>query len=162
MVTDPNGAAVPGATVTAKNEATGVTTRNFVTTSEGRFVITNLLPGTYSVTVAASGFKTKTVSNINVRLGLDSDINIGLEVGQPSETITVVAGADEVAQTTSEISANFDRRKVSELPTNAVGSGIDTLALTVPGVTPGFGNVNSNGTTLSVNGNRARSNNFTI
>ncbi|MCV4731645.1 Plug domain-containing protein, partial [Escherichia coli] len=60
------------------------------------------------------------------------------------------------------ISSNFDRRKVSELPTNAVGSGIDTLALTVPGVTPGFGNVNSNGTTLSVNGNRARSNNFTI
>jgi len=162
FVTDPNGAAVPGATVTAKNEATGVATSNFVTTSEGRFAITNLIPGTYSITVGAPGFKTKTVSNINIRLGLQSDVNVGLEVGQPTETITVVAGADEVAQTTSEISSNFDRRKVSELPTNAVGSGIDTLALTVPGVTPGFGNVNSNGTTLSVNGNRARSNNFTI
>src|SRR5262249_50757256 len=53
-------------------------------------------------------------------------------------------------------------RKVSELPSNSAGGGIDTLALLAPGVVPGFGNVNSNGVTLSVNGNRSRSNNFTL
>ena len=97
-----------------------------------------------------------------VRLGLDTPLRVDLEVGGASETVTIVSSAEEIAQTNSEITTNFDRRKVSELPSNAAGSGIDTLALLIPGVTPGFGNVNSGGTTLSVNGNRARSNNFTI
>src|SRR5262249_53587196 len=57
---------------------------------------------------------------------------------------------------------SFETRRVAELPSNAAGSGIDTLALLAPGVVPGVGNVNGNGTTLSVNGQRARSNNFTI
>lgn len=162
-VLDPNGAVVSGATVVAKNEATGVSSPSFTTSSEGAFVITNLIPGTYSVTVSTpAGFKTKTISSIDVRLGLDTDVRVDLEVGAASETVTVTASADEVAQTNSEISANFESRKVTDLPSNAAGGGIDTLALNVPGVVPGFGNVNSNGVTLSVNGNRARSNNFTI
>src|SRR5439155_17477226 len=63
---------------------------------------------------------------------------------------------------TSQITASFETRKVQDLPSNAAGGGIDTIALLAPGVVPGFGNVNSDGTTLSVNGNRARANNFTI
>jgi|CXWL01.1.fsa_nt_gi outer membrane receptor protein involved in Fe transport len=162
-VTDPAGNVVSGATVTAKNEATGVSAASFTTTGDGLFVFSNLNPGLYSVTVATpSGFKTKTVTGVTVRLGLDTPVRVALEVGGASETVTIVASADEIAQTNSEITANFDKRKVSELPSNAAGGGIDTLALNIPGVTPGFGNVNSNGTTLSVNGNRARSNNFTI
>src|SRR5205085_11639162 len=82
--------------------------------------------------------------------------------GAVTETVTVVAGGEEIAQQTSQISSSFETRKVEELPSNAAGGGIDTLALLAPGVVPGFGNVNSNGTTLSVNGNRARSNNFTL
>lgn len=162
-VTDPAGNVVAGATVTAKNEGTGVSSGTFTTTGDGTFVFSNLNPGSYSVTVlTASGFKTKTTTGVAVRLGLETPLKVGLEVGGASETVTIVASADEIAQTNSEITANFDTRKVSDLPSNAAGSGIDTLALNIPGVTPGFGNVNSNGTTLSVNGNRARSNNFTI
>lgn len=161
-VLDPNGAVVPGASVVAKNEATGVSSPSFVTTDDGIFVITNLIPGDYSVTVTGTGFKTKTITNIAVQLGVDRDVRVDLEVGSAQEIVTVVSGGEEIAQTNSEISSNFESRKVTELPSNAAGSGIDTLALNVPGVTPGFGNVNSNGTTLSVNGNRARSNNFSI
>jgi outer membrane receptor protein involved in Fe transport len=162
-VVDQNGAAVPGATVYAKNEDTGVKSPNATTSGEGTFVITNLIPGTYSVTVSASsGFKTKTVTGNSVRLGLETEVPVQLEVGGASETVTVTSSSDEIAQVTSQVSSNFDTRKVQDLPSNAAGSGIDTLALNTPGVTPGFGNVNSNGITLSVNGNRARSNNFTI
>lgn len=162
-VNDPNGNVVAGATVTAKNEETGVSTKSATTTSDGLFVFSNLNPGKYSLTVSTpSGFKTKTVTGIDVRLGLDTPVTVALEVGGASETVTVVASTDEIAQVNSEITANFDKRKVADLPSNAAGGGIDTLALNIPGVTPGFGNVNSNGTTLSVNGNRARSNNFTI
>lgn len=161
-VVDPNGEVVPGASVTAKNEATGVETSTTATGS-GIFVIPNLIPGTYSVNVKPStGFKAKTISNVAVRLGLETDLKVDLEIGSAQETVTIISGGEELASTNSEISTNFETRKVNDLPSNAAGSGIDTLALNVPGVTPGFGNVNSNGITLSVNGNRARSNNFSI
>lgn len=162
-VVDPNGLVVPGTTVVAKNEATGVSTPTTTTGDNGTFLFTNLSPGTYSITASgAAGFKTKTVTEIPVRLGTEQQLEVQLELGGAQEVVTVVASADEIAQTSSEITANFDKRKVSDLPSNAAGGGIDTLALNVPGVVPGFGNVNNNGTTLSVNGNRARSNNFSI
>lgn len=162
-VTDPNGQVVPGATVAVKNEATGVESPSVTTSGEGSFVVTNLLPGSYSVTVtSSSGFKTSVTSNVAVQLGVNRDISVQLEVGSAQEIVTVTSSTDEIAQTSSEISSNIDSRKISELPSNAAGAGIDTLALNVPGVTPGFGNVNSNGLVFSVNGNRARSNNFTI
>lgn len=161
-VLDPSGLVVPGATVTARNEATGVETPAATTTDDGNFSFTNLILGTYSVTVTTgAGFKTKTITGIPVRIA-NTDIRVELEIGGAQETVTVVAGNDEIAQTSSEISSSFEARKVTDVPSNAAGSGIDTLALSAPGVVPGFGNVNSNGTTLSVNGNRARSNNFTI
>ena len=162
-VMDPNGHVVTGATVVATNEGTGIVTATFTTGSEGTFTFNALPPGNYSVTTStASGFKKKTVTGVPVRLGQDTPIRVGLEVGGASETVTIVASADEIAQVTSEQSSSFDKRKVQDLPSNAAGSGIDTLALNIPGVVPGFGNVNNTGTTLSVNGNRARSNNFTI
>lgn len=163
IVNDPNGALISGASVSAKNEATNVSTVTFITTEDGEFVFTNLLPGTYSVAVTVpSGFKKKTISGLTVSLGLARDLTVTLEIGSALETVDIVAGSDEIAQSTSQISTNFSSQKVNELPSNAAGSGIDTLALNIPGVTPGFGNVNSNGITLSVNGNRARSNNFSI
>ena len=163
-VLDPNGQAVPGASIAAKNQATGVSSPTTTTTESGGFFITNLLPGPYSVTVTTtSGFKTATVSDVAVRLGLETEVPVNLEIGTAAETVTIVAGADEIAQTTSEISSNFESRKVTDLPSNAAGGGIDTLALNAPGVIPSnLGGTNTNGTALSVNGNRARSNNFTI
>src|SRR6266568_1337539 len=135
-VVDPNGGIITGATVTTKNDTTGVE-KQFTTGGDGLFVITDLLPGKYTVKVA-------------------------LEVGQPSATVTVTANTEEIVQTTSQESSSFETRKVQDLPSNAAGGGIDTLALLAPGVVPGFGNVNSNGVQLSVNGNRSRSNNFTL
>jgi outer membrane receptor protein involved in Fe transport len=161
-VVDPNGQAVAGASVTVVNEATGIEVTS-TSNSEGAFIFTSLLPGKYKVTVApTSGFKTKSVTGLDVKLGTDTDIKVALEVGVPSETVTITGNTEEIVQTNSQISSSFETRKVEELPSNAAGGGIDTLALLAPGVVPGFGNVNGNGVTLSVNGNRARSNNFTL
>ena len=125
--------------------------------------MTNLLPGKYSVTVApTSGFSSKVTTGVDVRVAETTEIRVTLDVGSPTETVTVTGNTEEIVQTNSQISASFESRKVEELPSNAAGGGIDTLALLAPGVVPGFGNVNSNGVTLSVNGNRARSNNFTL
>ncbi len=161
-VTDPLGASVAGANITAKNDATGAE-KQFTTDDNGLFVIENLAPGKYTVTVApTTGFSTKVLTGVDVRIGDVTDLKVALEVGAPSATVTVTAGTEEIVQTTSQQSTSFETRKVEELPSNAAGGGIDTLALLAPGVVPGFGNVNSNGVTLSVNGNRSRSNNFTL
>jgi len=162
VVTDSNGGVVAGAKVTATNKDTGVTSPSFTTTGEGLYTIPNLLPGTYTITVEATGFKKAQVTDAAVKVGTEIDYNVVLQPGEVTETVTVVAGSENVVQTTSQISSSFETRKVEDLPSNSAGGGIDTLALLAPGVVPGFGNVNSNGTTLSVNGNRARSNNFTL
>jgi len=162
-VVDPNGEVIAGATVTVRNEATGIEGSSTTTSGDGTFVITNLLPGKYSVTIApTSGFSSKVTTGVDVRVAETTEIKVALDVGSPTETVTVTGNTEEIVQTNSQISASFESRKVEELPSNAAGGGIDTLALLAPGVVPGFGNVNSNGVTLSVNGNRARSNNFTL
>lgn len=161
-IADPSGAAIPGARITVKNQATGVE-QTVTGTGEGNYTFPTLPPGKYTITVEAAGFRRAITTDVDVRIGTENRRDIAMQTGALEETVTVTAGtADEVAQTTSQISSSFESRKVEELPSNAAGGGIDTLALLAPGVVPGFGNVNSNGVTLSVNGNRARSNNFTL
>jgi outer membrane receptor protein involved in Fe transport len=162
-VVDPNGAVVSGASVTVKSDATGLE-KSITTSGDGVFRVENLTPGKYTVTVAGiGGFSGKAVTGVDVKLGQITDIKVDLAVGSTTATVTVTAGTEEIVQRdTSQISSSFEARKVQDLPSNAAGGGIDTLALLAPGVVPGFGNVNNNGTTLSVNGNRARANNFTI
>ena len=160
-VTDAAGGAVVGAKVTAKNKATGQELTG-ESSGEGTYRIANVPPGLYDVTVEQTGFKKGVFTDFNVGIGTDNPLNPVLTAGDVTESVTVVAGGEEVAQVTSQVSSSFESRRVEELPSNAAGGGIDTLALLAPGVVPGFGNVNSNGVTLSVNGNRARSNNFTL
>src|SRR5262249_16675916 len=162
-VTDEAGAVVPGATVSVKNQATGVQSPAYRASSDGLYLIPSLQPGKYTLTVESSNFKRAQYTDVDVRLGQDTVIDVLLQPGGISETVTVTAATETTIQKdTSQLSSSFEARKVEDLPSNVAGVGIDTLALLAPGVTPGFGSVNGNGTTLSVNGNRARSNNFTI
>src|SRR5215831_16485532 len=160
-VVDPNGQVVAGATVVAKNQATGIEAPSTTTGGEGVFVIPSLDPGKYTVTVTGSGFKTQAITDVDIKLG-PNELKVAMAIGAATETVTIVGNTEEVVQNNSQISNSFETRRVQDLPSNSAGGGIDTIALLTPGVVPGFGNVNSNGTTLSVNGQRARSNNFTI
>jgi hypothetical protein len=161
-VLDQANAVVPDAIVKAKNQNTGVESAAFKSSGDGVYNIPNLQPGTYTLTVESPNFKRGVYTDIEVRLGQDATIDVTLQPGGATESVTVTASAETVIQKeTAQVSSNFESRQVQDLPSNVAGGGIDTLALLVPGVTPGFGG-NSNGTTLSVNGNRSRSNNFNI
>jgi outer membrane receptor protein involved in Fe transport len=162
-VTDASGAALPGATVQARNKATGFETRT-TATSEGIYSIPRILPGKYSIAVEAPGFKKTEVSEIEVSVGKDAVIDVRLETGEINEIVTVTGGSETlVEKDTVQISSTVSEKKVNELPfTPGTGGGLDTLALLVPGASTGFGNVNTNGAQISVNGNRSRSTNFTI
>jgi outer membrane receptor protein involved in Fe transport len=162
-VVDQQGAVVPGASVTARSTETG-TERTVTSDSEGSFAIAKLPLGKYTLTVEKAGFKKKAVTDVGVKLGDLSMGNVSLEAGAVSETVTVTSGTEEIVnRDQSQISASFESRKIAELPSNSAGGGIDTLALLIPGVAQNSGGgTNTNGTGLSVNGNRGRSNNFQI
>ena len=163
-VTDPNGGVVAGATVTAKNQSTNNTSPT-TTNGEGGYVLSNLSPGVYTITVeATSGFSKKVITDVNVPLGTTTDLPIDLAVGAPTEVVTVTSTGEEViTRDQAQISTTFETRKIEDLPSNGAGGGIDTLALLAPGVVASRNSgVNTDGTGLSVNGNRGRSNNFQI
>src|SRR6185295_2798249 len=162
-VMDASGALVAGASVTAKNEATSVESKT-TSSAEGSYEIPNLLPGSYAVTVEAPAFKRSINTGVTVRIGIVNPLDVRLEAGDVSETVTVTGGSEEVVQRDqSQISTTIETRKVQDLPSNGAGNGLDTLALLAPGIIANnSGGVNTNGTGFSVNGNRARSNNFQI
>ncbi|MEW6126366.1 MAG: carboxypeptidase regulatory-like domain-containing protein [Acidobacteriota bacterium] len=161
-VMDASNAVIADADVTAKNVGTGIETKT-KTNSDGIYNFPRLAPGIYLLTVEKQGFKRQEFQEVTINAGQVATIDANLQAGQITETVSVTAEGQELIQKEQvQVSSTFESRKVAELPKNAVGAGIDTLALLAPGVVPGFGNVNSNGATLSVNGNRARSNNFTI
>jgi outer membrane receptor protein involved in Fe transport len=163
-VTDPNGQVVAGATVSAKNQSTGFTSPS-TTNSDGQYVLSNLPPGKYTVTVeATAGFSKKAVTDVNVPIGQVTDLPITVAIGAATETVTVSSTGEElITKDQAQISTTFETRKIEELPSNGAGGGLDTLALLAPGVVASRNSgVNTNGAGLSVNGNRGRSNNFQI
>jgi hypothetical protein len=158
-VQDANGASVPGAKVTLTNEATAV---SFTTdTSEsGAYAFDLVQVGNYSLTVEKQGFK-KFVSQKNpVNVNQPATINVTLEAGGLTETVTVQAGAEQVQTSTSgNIGSTIDQHTLESLP--IVGTrGRNPLELLnfQPGVVFG-GNT---GGSVNVNGSRDRAFNFTL
>jgi Carboxypeptidase regulatory-like domain/TonB dependent receptor len=161
-VTDASGAVIAGADVTAKNTATGVETRT-KSNDDGLYSFPRLAPGIYLLSIERQNFKRQEFQEVAVQVGQDQVIDAALQPGAVTETVTVTAQGEELLQKENvQVSSTFGSRKVSELPLNVAGNGIDTLAFLAPGVVPGLGFSNTNGAEFSVNGARARSNNFNI
>ncbi len=157
-VVDPQGAVIPNAKVTAKNNQTGQT---FATTASdtGTFRINNVPVGSYTVTIEAANFKTYSNADVQVQLNRVTDVNATLEPGAVTETVNVTAGAaaELVETTTSQLGKSFEDRKIIELP---IGQDQNQLALLAPNVvTKGAGVLGAVG---SVGGNRPRNNSFTL
>ena len=131
-VTDQNGAAVPGATVTVSGplgEKTATTDGN------GIFHVENLIPGNYTVKISNTGFKTTSVEAVTVLVGKDSALAIKLEPGEVTATVTVT-GAATVDATKTETSTNLNDQLFSNIPVQRAVSGLFYLA---PGTTDGLG-----------------------
>lgn len=162
-VTDEQKAVLAGVEVRLKNEATGVEASG-TTNENGNYRFPALQPGVYSLSVKAEGFKTAEVTQVGVKLGVEVSLDVLMQVGGGGEIVEIVGGEAVIERENSQISANYDARKVSELPNSVAGGGIDTIALLTPGVVaPDDASFsNSSGTNISSNGGRGRSNNFTI
>jgi len=125
-VHDPSGAVVPNAEVVLKDTKTGITKET--TSSEGgAFLFPDLAIGSYELTVTYRGFRRALIPNLSVSTSQTTDVKVNLEVGQPTETVTITEGASQALETTSQlVSTTLETRTVSQLP---LGNRSNTLAL---------------------------------
>ena len=165
-VSDSSGAGVPNANVSIKNTATGVE-RNVTSDADGFYSAPNLLPGTYEVTISASGFSTAVQTGLTLTVGAVQALNIPLKIGHATEKVEVVAIAPDVQLASSALSAEVDSTTERELPLN--GRDWTQLATLQPGVTgvrveAGASNRGNRGygTLLSISGHQPFENNYRL
>jgi hypothetical protein len=135
-VTDTSGAVVRGARVTVTNEGTS-TSDHTVTESAGTYSFKGLIPGKYTVTVEASGFKKSVKKEINVEVSTTPTIDITLSAGAASETVSVAADQVALNTTQPELGSTIEPVVVDALPTEVSGRGrqVDQLQFLAPGTT---------------------------
>jgi hypothetical protein len=164
-VSDQSGALLSGLKVTATNEATGAAHQT-QTNSTGDYSFPAVPVGTYTLTFDMAGFKTNVRKGITVEINQVVTFNSTMQIGQAKELVEVTSEAPLVDTTTTQLGAIVNNRSVNELPLNARDS-YQFLQLQ-PGVQSQLGS--SGGTfygsddagSVSVNGGRGRSNNFSV
>lgn len=155
-VTDSSGGVIPGADVTVKNNATGVTFQA-VTSSDGSFTVPALEPGKYTLIVALMGFKTAQLPDIQMNAATPTSVKVVLEVGQLQETV-VVTGASEIVQTQSAtVQTTLQVTQLQQLPLST-HTALDYI-VSLPGVnTSGSNNTRAS----TINGLPNRAMNITV
>ena len=160
-VVDGSGAVLPGVTVTATQETTGVSLTT-VTNASGQYIFPALKVGRYFVTAELQGFRRGVTRDITVNVQDRRNADFTLEVGTISEEVVVSARAELLQTQSADIGAVVDERQVRDLP--LLGRRYAELALLAPGVVVAPAGITSRGedTFFNANGNYATWNNFTL
>jgi hypothetical protein len=133
QVVDTTQAVLPGATVTARNIATGAT-RVAVTDDVGRFSIPALNAATYSLTVELSGFRTTTIRELILRAGETVRPNTTLEVATVAENVSVTAEAPLLQTASASVGSVINEKTLQDIP--IAGRTLLNVTTLAPGVTP--------------------------
>jgi len=158
-VTDPQGAVVPNATITAKSNATSLT-RTVTSNNEGQYSISQLPPDIYEVRVAAPNFKTSVAREVTVTVGANVPLDFKLEIGGAAEEVTVLGSSEaEIDRVDNEVKGVVGTRQIQNLPLN--GRNFLDLAQLQPGVERveggSFDPTKANYTGISIAGQAGRS-----
>ncbi len=149
VVRDASGASVAKAKVVVNNSVRGIV-RNLTTNEAGIFSAPGLPPAaSYSVSVSASGFATWEVKEIELAVGQNLDLNVGLQVAASATQVEVTTAAPLVDDTKTDMSEVINAKQIDELPIN--GRRVDSFVLLTPGVTNDgtFGNLSFRGMAAS-------------
>src|SRR5882762_3363323 len=159
-VTDPQGAAVLGASVRVVSKDTNQAYAA-ETDSAGLFRLSLLPPGSYRVEVTKQGFRKVVFDSIEVSVGADRGLGaVKLEIGEVSATVEVSSSPPLLESTEAQVTNSFTSESLTTFAGVLENQGLDNLALTVPGVVNNrdLGFSNTNGTGFAVNGVRGRNN----
>ena len=121
IVRDPAGAAVPSAPIEVRNVETNVPYPT-VSTDTGAYTVTQLPPGSYEITASAPGFKKLVRAGITVAAGQVLPVDLGLEVGSNSESVTVTAEATLLKTESGDVAHNVTLEQLDDLPILGVGT----------------------------------------
>lgn len=117
-VVDPSDAIVPGATVTARNAATGIT-RTATASESGEYQILGLPPGNYEITAEAANFKKTVISAVTLTIGQRAELRVKLELGEQTTTVNIDGSAVELVETTrTAVATTIDQKRIESLPIN--------------------------------------------
>jgi hypothetical protein len=161
-VTDPSRAAVANANVTARNIGTNAEA-TAGTNNDGIYRIIGLVPGNYTVTVESPGFRKAVTAPQEVDVSTTRTIDVALQIGQPTETVTVSEAA--VLLNSDDAQLGQTLRNIPNLPILSGGNGRNPLQLVglQPGVTMAIGSGQTNALgPFSINGGRTQSNNYIL
>ncbi|HEV8589517.1 MAG TPA: carboxypeptidase-like regulatory domain-containing protein, partial [Pyrinomonadaceae bacterium] len=156
-VRDPNGAAVKGATVTARNLGTNIS-RDAVSNDEGVYQILGLPPGNYEVTAEAQGFSKAKIASVTLTVGQRGDLDIPMAVGDVGATVNISTADVALVETSSTtVSNTIDQRRIENLPINERSATGFALTLSTVGRDNGrpIGPAPTSG--LNIGGQRGRS-----
>jgi hypothetical protein len=167
-VSDQSGAVIPGGLVSIKNVATGIT-RDVAADSAGFYSAPNLLPGTYEITVSATGFATEVRSGITLTVGAQQVLNVSMRVGQVTEKIQITGEAPAVQLATSSLGATVGGNSIVEMPLNGrswtdlagLQPGVAAIETQIPFGVGGRGN-RGYGSQLTISGARPQQNNYRL
>jgi hypothetical protein len=160
-IVDDSGAVLPGVTVTATQDGTGVAS-NAVTNDRGEYIFPGLRVGTYAVSAELQGFKRALRRDVRVNVQARAQVDLQMNVGTLTEEV-VVTGRSELLQTQSaDIGNVVEARQVQDLP--LLGRRYSELAYLTPGVVQAPAGITSRGedTFFNANGNYATWNNYTL
>ena len=143
-VTDPGGAAVPGANIKATNPATGLT-QSTTTGADGNYNLQYLPVGQYRISAEKTGFSTAEQTGIAVQVSNTTRADFELRVGQVQERVEVTAAAPVVVSERSDLGTVMSSKEIIDLPLSLGGGLRDNLAFTIltPGTVFNYGNDNS-------------------
>src|SRR5713226_9653566 len=153
-VLDPKNAAVPGATVTATNQQTGLE-KTSTTSDQGDFSVILLPPGIYTVRTNASGFAQSEVKDVTVTVGGRTPVEVTLGIGGATASVTVTAETPVVETTRTSVSTTINQKSIDNLPIN--GRNFQDFATLSPGVVR-----DPRGGDLSVGGQRGTFNSLQV
>lgn len=167
MVTDQTGAAIPSASVTATQMATGVKART-ATNGAGQYVFPALPPAVYTLSVDANGFSSFTQEQVTLQADQALTVNVRLKLAATSTSVVVTSAGPAVNVTSGTVSQVIGRASVNELPLN--GRNAAALTTLVAGVTAAPSGAADQGNTktfpvavtVSVNGTRANQTNYLL
>ena len=158
-VVDQSGAVLPGTNITLTEESTGLV-REVVSTGTGRFVITAVTPGVYTVKAELTGFQTQTRGGVRILVGQAITLNFTMPVGALTDQVTVTGEAPLIEVTQTTLGSSLTTEDIENLPTQ--GREMLSLMQMIPGMTPQLDAGNFEGTTYSANGRESQSNLFLV